>query len=85
MMPIEEREMKMKHIMTMSGMRIFTYWTGLFLCDFILFLFPTLAFGAMIAAVGVDGYYTEFGKFMAIVLGFGFALITFTYDISLIF
>jgi len=85
MLPIEEREMKMKHIMTMSGMRIFSYWSGLFLADFCLFLIPTFAFSCLILAIGMDGYYDEFLIFLIVLCGFGFSLIAFTYIISLVF
>ena len=84
-MPIGEREIKMKHILTMSGMKTFTYWIGLFLADFLLFLGPTILFGILVCTINVEGYYEEVPRFIAISLGFGFSLIAFTYDISLVF
>lgn len=85
LMPIEEREIKMKHIMTMSGMRVTFYWLGLFFADFLLYLGPTFLFGVLVCTINVDGYYEEVPRFIAISLGFGFSLIAVTYNLSLLF
>lgn len=57
LMPIDERVTKMKHIITMSGMRIFSYWIGLLIADFCLFLIPTFGFAGLISSLNIAGYY----------------------------
>ena len=56
LMPIEERQSKMKHILTMTGMRVYAYWIGLFVADFFLFTLPTILFSFFVAMINLDGF-----------------------------
>lgn len=55
-MPIEERQRKMKHIMSMTGMRTIPYWLGLFIADYILFLIPTALFAFFVIIISLGGF-----------------------------
>jgi hypothetical protein len=51
LMPIEERQRKMRHILSMTGMRVVPYWFGLFIADYILFLMPTALFTLFVLCI----------------------------------
>lgn len=70
-----------------AGMKSTAYFMGSFLADIILFSIPTVGFIALLFPLGVS-YFTVNGTWavlLAIMISFGFALITLTYLISFMF
>lgn len=82
LMPIEERQRKMRHILSMTGMRTLPYWLGLFIADYILFLMPTALFTFFVVAIQLNGFEQKIAEFICVMLGFGFGIITITYLIA---
>ena len=82
LMPIEERQRKMRHILSMTGMRTVPYWLGLFIADYILFLMPTALFTLFVLAIQLNGFQQKLAEFISIMLGFGFGIISLTYLIA---
>ena len=82
LLPIEERQRKMRHILTVTGMRTVPYWTGLFVADYILYLMPTAMFAIFVLTIQLDAFANHFSEFLFVILGFGWALISLTYFIA---
>jgi hypothetical protein len=83
--PIEERQRKTKHILTISGMRTAPYWIGLFIADYILFAVPVILFTIFVEVMSIPGFSEHIFYFVGGMFGFGFGIISLTYLVSLMF
>lgn len=83
--PIQEREDNLRQMLTLSGMRSSSYYLGLFLADFLLFLIPCALFIAFVLCFNMKTYTKDLPDFIAIMVAFGMALITFTYFFASLF
>lgn len=85
LMPIEERMKQTRHILKLSGMKTLPYYLGLFTADYLLFLIPTALFGLLVGLSGLSVFSDNLVLFILGMMGFGFAIITFTYFLSSFF
>jgi hypothetical protein len=85
LLPIEERQRKTRHILKMSGMQTSSYWVGLFMADYFLFLIPTALFGVLVGVSGLQIFSDHLFQFIGGMLGFGLAVIALTYLLSTFF
>jgi hypothetical protein len=44
LMPLEDRQTKLRGILNLNGLRPFSYWAGMLFGDFIIYLFPCILF-----------------------------------------
>ena len=85
LMPIEERQQKTRHILSISGIKAIPYWTGLFLADYTLFIFPTILFAILVTSLQLEAFSDSIAAFIFTMLAFGFSIICLTYLISSFF
>jgi hypothetical protein len=85
LLPMYDRENKLRTILHLNGSRIIAYWTGIFICDVLLFMLPTLLFLILVKAVNVSSLGDDIGGIFLILFGFGISLITLTYLVQYIF
>jgi hypothetical protein len=79
LLPMYDRETKLRQILHLNGSRILSYWTGIFICDVLLFMLPTSLFLILIKAVNVSSLGDDIGGIFLILFGFGISIITMTY------
>ena len=84
-MSVEDRQKKMRYILSINGIKGASYWFGMFLADYILFLLPTLLFVIFILIIQLSGFEQALPKFLCITLGFGLGIVPLTYFISSFF
>jgi hypothetical protein len=85
LMPIEERMKQTRHILKLSGMKTPPYYLGLFTADYLLFLIPTTLFALLVGISGLSVFSDNLVLFIVGMMGFGFAIITFTYFMASFF
>ena len=56
LLPIDDRKNKSRHILHISGIKQTSYWLGIFLTDYILFLIPVALFAIMVAVSNLTVY-----------------------------
>lgn len=56
LMSVEDRQKKMRYILSINGIKGASYWFGMFLADYILFLLPTLLFVIFILIIQLSGF-----------------------------
>jgi ABC-2 family transporter protein len=66
-------------------MKTLPYYLGLFTADYLLFLIPTALFGLLVGLSGLSVFSDNLVLFILGMMGFGFAIITFTYFLSSFF
>lgn len=84
-MPVTDRETKMRGLLHLSGSSILAYWLGMFLCDLLLFLIPTFFFLLMAKTFDLGVFGDAIGSLSLILFGFGISLLQLTYLVQNIF
>lgn len=82
LMPLEDREMRTKQILTMSGLTSFRYYVGLILADLVLYFPPLFVMMAYIEFFRIRVYYDQLDQFLGLFIAFGPLLISTTYAFS---
>ena len=80
--PISEREIKTRSILNMMGMKSSSYWIGLFLADYTIFLMPVACFMVFIYASHIMAFSDHMGAFLLVMAAFGGGLIANIYFIQ---
>ena len=66
-------------------MQTSSYWLGLFIADYLLFLIPTALFGLLVGFSGLQIFSDHLYQFIGGMLGFGLAVIALTYLLASFF
>ena len=82
---VYDREQKLRYLMNFAGLQSLPYFIGNFLADFILFLFPTIAFIILLFAMNIEAFSGYEPTIFLIILCFGVGLIGMTYFVSYLF
>ena len=83
--PVSDREHKLRYLLTFVGMKPSAYYFGNLMCDFMLFIIPTILFIALLYPLNLTFLYRGWFPLLGIMLSFGFSLITLTYLASFFF
>jgi len=79
LMPVSERETKMRSLLHMIGIKPICYYLGMFFADYTLYIIPTSLFIIFVAASQLKGFAERLGDFSMLLASFGVILINFTY------
>jgi len=66
-------------------MKSLAYYLGNFLCDFVLFLIPTVFFIILLFPMKIEAFTHSWGTILAIMTCFGVSLISLTYFVGFVF
>jgi len=72
---VKDREDKLRYLLNFGGMRSLSYYVGIVLADFTLYLIPTIAFVIVILILKIDAFTNEIWLFIATLMLFGLDLI----------
>jgi len=78
-MPITDRQSKLRHSIHLTGIKSFGYYGGMFVADLILFLMPLAFIICFILALHIEGYSNAVADTVLVFLGFGMSMISLTY------
>mmetsp|Transcript_69592 Transcript_69592/g.96656 ORF Transcript_69592/g.96656 Transcript_69592/m.96656 type:complete len:197 (+) Transcript_69592:2085-2675(+) len=85
LMPVGERETKMRSLLHMIGIKPVCYYLGMFWADFTLFMIPTILFVGFVGISNLVGFADQIPAFTLMLASFGSVLINFTYCFSHLF
>ena len=85
LMPVIDRENKTRQMLSLNGINSLAYWLGIYICDLILFLFPTCLFLIIVKVMNLAAFGSDIDGLLLILLGFGVSFITYTYMMSFLF
>ena len=82
---VSDREFRLRYLMSFVGLKSFAYYIGNMLCDFILFLIPTIFFIILLFPMKIDAFTSNWATILAIMCSFGFSLISLSYFVGFAF
>lgn len=84
---IKERETQSKHVQTVSGVHVITFWAANFVWDFINFLIPVGVLLVVFAAFQTEAYVLDnrLGLVLLLFLTYGWAILPFMYLLHFLF
>jgi hypothetical protein len=82
---VKDRQDKLRYLLNFGGMRSTSYYTGIVLADFTLYLIPTVAFVIVVIILKIDAFTNEIGVFILVLTLFGLDLICFSNAIGYFF
>jgi hypothetical protein len=85
MLPVTDRESQLRKLLHLNGTRGVAYWAGMFACDMLLFMIPTVVFLVLVKAMKIASFENDIAGLFMILFGFGVSLIALTYLIQFIF
>jgi hypothetical protein len=85
LVPVKDREQKLRGILNLNGVGVIAYWLGMYICDLLLFLLPTCLLLLLVKAVKISSFQDDIGGIFLVLFGFGLSLIQLTYLIQFIF
>jgi hypothetical protein len=84
-MPITDRQSKLRHAIHLTGTKSIGYFAGMFVADMILFLMPLAFIICFILVCNIEGYSTAVASTILVFIGFGSSMISLTYVYSQFF
>jgi len=72
---VKDREDKLRYLLNFGGMRSLSYYVGIVLADFTLYMIPTVTFVIVILILKIDAFTNEIWLFIATLMLFGLDLI----------
>ena len=82
---VKDREDKLRYLLNFGGMRSLSYYVGIVLADFTLYIVPTIAFVIFILLVKIESFTNDIGLFIVTLLLFGLDLINLSNTIGFFF
>ena len=82
---VKDRQDKLRYLLNFGGMRSLSYYIGIVLADFTLYLLPTAVVICVVAILKISAFTDEIGLFIASLVIFGLNLITLSNFIGFFF
>jgi hypothetical protein len=82
---VKDRQDKLRYLLNFGGMRSTSYYAGIVLADFCLYMIPTIAFVFVVIILGIDAFTNEMWLFILVLTLFGLDLINLSNFIGFFF
>ena len=82
---VKDREEKLRYLLNFGGMRSFSYYFGIVMADWCLFMIPTLSFVIVVYILQIDVFTDSLGLFIGTLTMFGLDLICLSNAIGFLF
>ena len=81
----KQEERNVKHLQFVSGVAISSYWLSLFVFDLCVYMVPLAGALILVSAFNIESFTANLDAVFVVLLGYGLAVIPFSYVLSIIF
>ena len=81
----KQEDRNVKHLQFVSGVSISSYWLSLFVFDLCIYMVPLIGALILVSAFDIESFTANLDAVFVVLLGYGLAVIPFSYGLSFIF